>query len=342
MTAAQQPAAGRGGPAGRILASVDPYILALLGTVLLASVLPARGVAAQVTDVGSTVAVGLLFFLYGARLETRTALRAMADWRLHLSVLAMTFAVYPVIGWGTATALGPLVGTTLTTGLVFLGTLPSTVNSSVTFTSIARGDVAAAICAASASSVLGVFITPLLCAVLLGSRVVISTGTLVEICLQVLAPFVAGQLLRPLLGDAVASRKRLTNLTDRATILLVVYNAFSAGVVDGLWHRTSPGALAAVLVACCLMLAAGMAAATLGGRLLRLPRESAIVLLFAGSKKSLTTGVPIATVLMPASVVGTVVLPVMLFHQLQLIVCAVLARRFAASAPEGDQAPATA
>lgn len=316
----------------RLLGLLDPFVLALLATVALASLLPARGGTAAGLSTAADVAVGFLFFLYGNRLATRAALDALRDWRLHGTVLAITFAVYPLLGLLLVAALPGVLPPALLTGVLFLTLLPSTVNSSIAFTSIAGGNVPAAICAASFSNLLGVVLTPLLVAAALGGRVAFSAASVGAVALQVLAPFVLGQLTRPLLGGWVARHKRLTSLADRGAILLVVYTAFSHGVVSGLWQQVSAAQVAVLLGVCALLLAVGIGLAEAAGRALGFARPDRLVVLFCGSKKSLATGVPMATLLLPAASVGTAVLPLMLFHQVQLLVCAVLARRAAGRA----------
>jgi sodium/bile acid cotransporter 7 len=221
-------------------------------------------------------------------------------------------------------------------GLLFLTLLPSTVQSSIAFTAIARGNVAAAVCSASFSNLIGIVLTPALVALLMGGvggqGSGISLSAVESIVLQLLVPFVAGHLLRPWIGGFVARQKRLLTVVDRGSILLVVYSAFGAAVVEGLWSRVSPSDLLMIGVICTVMLAVVLLFTWLAGRALGFTREDAIVLLFCGSKKSLASGVPMAGVLFPAAQVGAVLLPVMLFHQIQLIACAVIARRYAAAA----------
>ncbi|GAA4977542.1 bile acid:sodium symporter family protein [Kineococcus glutinatus] len=319
----------------RLWGYLDPFLVALLATVGLASLLPARGGAAEGLSVAADVAVAFLFFLYGNRLATRAALAAVRDWKLHGTVLAVTFVAYPLLGLLLGVVLPALLPehllpADLVTGIVFLTLLPSTVNSSIAFTSLAGGNVPAAICAASFSNLLGVLLTPLLVAALLGGQVQLSTASVGAVALQVLAPFLAGQLTRRWLGPWVGRHKRTTQLCDRGAILLVVYTAFSSGVVDGLWQRVSAAEVGVLLAACAVLLAAGMGLAEAAGRALGFGRADRLVVLFCGSKKSLATGVPMATLLLPAATVGTAVLPLMLFHQVQLLVCAVIARRAAA------------
>ena len=318
----------------RFLSLFEPFILMLIGTVVLASILPPRDTVATIVAAAADIGIVLLFFLHGARLS-RAAIRAGAsNWRLHAAVLAVTFVVFPLFGLGLSRIMtGPVAA-----GILFLTLLPSTVQSSIAFTAIARGNVAAAVCSASFSNLLGIVVTPLLVAWLMGAAGSISLDSIESIVLQLLVPFVAGHLLRPWIGDWVARRKTMLTVVDRGSILLVVYSAFGAAVVEGLWHRLSPGDLALVALICCVLLALVLLVTRGLGSLLGLSREDAIVLQFCGSKKSLASGVPMAGVLFAPAQVGVVLLPVMLFHQIQLIACAVIARRHA---ERPEEPPAT-
>ncbi|WP_078629123.1 bile acid:sodium symporter family protein [Streptomyces sp. 142MFCol3.1] len=306
---------------------IDPYILLLLGTVGLAALFPARGTAADVASGASTAAIAFLFFLYGARLSTREALEGLKHWRLHGTVLACTFVVFPLLGLA-ARGLEPVFLThDLYTGLLFLTLVPSTIQSSIAFTSIARGNVPAAICAGSFSSLAGIVITPLLAAALLGnSGGGFSTDSLVKIVLQLLVPFLAGQVLRRWIGGFITRHKKVLGYVDRGSILLVVYTAFSEGMVQGIWHQVSPVRLAGLLLVEAVLLAVMLTLTWYGTKALRFGREDRIAIQFAGSKKSLASGLPMAGVLFGTHA-SLAVLPLMLFHQMQLMVCAVIAKR---------------
>jgi sodium/bile acid cotransporter 7 len=270
-------------------------------------------------------AIVALFFLHGAKLSREAIVAGAGNWRLHTATLATTFAAFPLLGLAVSAIPGlpPMAAA----GLLFLTLLPSTVQSSIAFTSIAGGNVAAAVCSASFSNLIGIFLTPLLAALLMdGQGAGVSWDAAEKIVLQLLVPFVLGHALRPLIGGWVARHKALVSYVDRGSILLVVYAAFSAAVVGGLWHQVPLWLIGIMLVLSTAMLAVVMAVTWYGGRALGLAREDVIVLLFCGSKKSLATGVPIASVLFPAAQVGVVILPVMIFHQVQLIACAVIAR----------------
>ncbi|MEU5703031.1 bile acid:sodium symporter family protein [Streptomyces aurantiacus] len=306
---------------------IDPYILLLLGTVGLAALLPARDAGAEVASGASTAAIAFLFFLYGARLSTREAMDGVRHWRLHLTVLASTFLVFPLLGLATRGLEPVFLDHSLYTGLLFLTLVPSTVQSSIAFTSMARGNVPAAICAGSFSSLVGIVLTPLLAAVLLGgSGGGFSADSLVKILLQLLAPFLAGQLLRRWIGGFIARHRKILGLVDRGSILLVVYTAFSEGMVEGVWHQVSPQRLGGLLAVEVVLLAVMLALTWYGSKALRFGREDRIAIQFAGSKKSLASGLPMASVLFGADA-SLAVLPLMLFHQMQLMVCAVIAKR---------------
>ncbi|MEU9409442.1 bile acid:sodium symporter family protein [Streptomyces sp. NPDC048281] len=316
---------------------IDPYVLLLLGTVCLAALLPARDTAADVASGASTAAIAFLFFLYGARLSTREAVDGLRHWRLHVTVLASTFVVFPVLGLAARGLVPVLLTHPLYQGLLFLTLVPSTIQSSIAFTSIARGNVPAAICAGSFSSLIGIVLTPLLAAALLGnSGGGFSADSIVKIVLQLLVPFVAGQLLRRWIGGFITRHKRILGLVDRGSILLVVYTAFSEGMVRGIWHQVSAARLAGLLAVEAVLLAVMLLLTWYGAKALGFGRGDRIAIQFAGSKKSLASGLPMASVLFGAHA-SLAVLPLMLFHQMQLMVCAVIAKRRAQD-PEAQDA----
>lgn len=318
----------------------DNFTLAIVGAVVLASLLPASGAAADVVHVLTILAIALLFFLHGARLSREAVVAGALNWRLHLLVLCSTFAVFPLLGEACQHALRGFLPESLLAGLLFLCLLPSTVQSSIAFTSIARGNVAAAVCSASLSNFVGIFLTPALVALLMNLKGGVSLGAVVSIVLQLLAPFLAGHFLRPRIGAFVARHKAALGFVDRGSILLVVYLAFSEAVLSGIWHKIGAADLVKLVVVCALLLAIVLAITVAAARWFGFDRADEIAIMFCGSKKSLASGVPMASVLFPLAQVGIAVLPLMLFHQIQLIVCAVLARRFAeASAREAAGEP---
>jgi sodium/bile acid cotransporter 7 len=310
---------------------IDGYILAIVGMVALASLLPAHGGGATVAGYATDAAIALLFFLHGARLEPKAALAGARHWQLHVVVFASTFLLFPAVGLA-ARALAPsLLTPPLWTGLLLLCVLPSTVQSSIAFTSIARGNVPAALCAATASNLIGILLTPILAGLVLHAQGGFSIRAVGDVVLQLMVPFAAGQLARPWLAAWAGRNKTLLGLVDRGSILLVVYAAFSEGVTHGIWHQLDLSRLATLALLDAALLAAVLLATAGISRVLGFTRADMITTVFCGSKKSLASGLPMASVLFAGQPVGLIILPLMLFHQIQLMVCAALARRFAAA-----------
>ncbi|MCH7627624.1 bile acid:sodium symporter family protein [Novosphingobium percolationis] len=307
---------------------IDPFLLIIFATVAVASVLPATGVAATAVDIVTTGAIALLFFLHGVRLKRETLVTAATDWKIHLVIMACTFVMFPLLGVGLHRAMPGALPPALWTGMLYLCALPSTVQSSIAFTSIARGNVAIAVCAAAFSNLAGVLITPFLASALLGTQGGVSASQLGKIASELLLPFVAGHLLRPLLGAWAERNRKLLTFTDRGTIVLAVYASFAAAVVEGLWHKVAPLQLALLLGLCLLLLVAVLGLTTLIARALGYGTAEEIAIVFVGSKKSLASGAPMAKIIFPAAVAGAAILPVMIFHQVQLMACAALARRY--------------
>lgn len=319
----------------------DVFTLAILCMVALASVLPVTGNAAVAFGDITALAIGLLFFLHGAKLSREALVSGLTHWRLHLLVLASTFVMFPLLGLFIKPLALLMLTPDLYLGILFLCVLPSTVQSSIAFTAVARGNVPAAICSATASNFLGIFLTPLLVSTLVlhgatapGHSALDSVMAIVE---QLLLPFIAGQLLRPWIGKWIDRNKGMLKFVDQGSILLVVYTAFSASVAEGLWHKVSVGTLLALVLLSCILLAVALGLGTFVSRKLGFSKEDEIAIVFCGSKKSLASGIPMAKVLFAPTSLGMIILPLMLFHQIQLMVCAVLAQKYAQRA---EPAPA--
>ena len=311
---------------GRLLP--DRFILALLATVLLASILPVSGEAAVYVGYVATGAVVLLFFLHGVRMPRENLVAALGNWRLHLLILAVTFAVFPLLGAGMARAWPALLPAGLWAGVLFLCALPSTVQTSIAFTSIANGNVGASVASAALSNLLGIALTPLLAGLLLHAQGgAVPLSGIWKIVLQLLLPFVVGHLLRSKLGDWATRQKFILTYTDRVTVLLTVYSAFSAAVIGGIWSQVAPMTLLTLLVICAVLLGLVLLCTVYVARIAGLPVADGRSLMHCGSLKSLVSGVPMARVLFPSAEIGAIMLPIMIFHQLQLMVCAWIARR---------------
>lgn len=320
---------------------IDGFLLIIVGAAVLASFLPAAGIWVGVLDWVTKAAIAVLFFLYGARLSPAETLSGLKHWRLHTTILTFTYGAFPLLGWVSVWVAGSALGPDLSLGVLYLSVVPSTVQSSIAFTSIARGNVAGAMVSASASNIFGVFLTPLLCWVLLSGRghVAFSFQTIAEIVLQLFVPFVVGQFTRRRTSQFIESHPRL-KLVDRGTIVLVVYAAFSQGTREQMWSLVSWRSLGVLLVVCLILMAIMLTATWWGARALQFNRADSIAIQFCGTKKSLASGLPMAQVIFAGQPLGLLMLPLMVFHQAQLMACSTLATRYAARDPDESAADA--
>jgi len=310
---------------------LDPMMVKLIITVLLASFLPARGDFVVFFHWLTTAAIALLFFMHGAKLSRDKIIAGSSHWRLHLWVMFSTFVLFPGIGLLFAWWHPLKVGDDIYTGFMYMCILPATVQSAIALTSLAGGNVAAAICSASASSLLGVFISPLLVSLVMDIHSDGAGGNFEQIgsiMLQLLLPFVIGHLSRRWIAAWVEKHRSLIGKIDQTSILLVVYTAFSEAVVNGIWNSVGITTLLFILVGCIGILFVVLVINLLAARLFGFSRADEITILFCGSKKSLANGVPMANILFPASAVGIIVLPLMIFHQVQLMVCSMIAQHY--------------
>lgn len=322
---------------------VDPFVIALLVVVSLAIAWPAPGVSdgpLHMDDIAS-YGIGLIFFLYGISLDPLHMWRTMGKWRLHLLVQAATFLLFPAIVFAVQPLSERIFPQAVLTGLFFLAALPSTVSSSVAMTSLARGNVALSIFNASISSLIGVFVTPLLMAWYLHTTGVALPlkDVIIKLVLMVMLPMGFGQLIRPLVKGLVARHKVVVRIADRAVILCIVYNSFCDSVAEGVW--SSKDALLLPLMAASVILLFLVVYGILGVvcRLLELSVEDRIAVLFCGSKKSLATGLPMAGVLFGSNPdTAIIIAPVMMFHFFQLLIVSFLAASYA-SRTEPDASP---
>ena len=314
-------------PHGRL--PIDGFIVALAGTLIAATVVPCSGVSAQIFHALGTVAITALFFLQGARLSRASVVHGMTHWRLHAAIGCTTFLLFPLLGLAIFALAPGLLPRSLWMGVLFVCVLPSTVQSSIALTSIARGNVAAAICAATVSNVAGIVLAPLMFGALANLHGHgVDLGAVAAVALQLLLPFVAGHLLRPWIGAWAEQNRRVLSVTDRGSILIVVYTAFSAAVVRGIWQQVPPAMLVALALVLAFLLGTALLSVMLFSRALGFDSADQAALVFCGSQKSIVSGVPIATALVSTAAIGPILLPIMLYHPMQLIVCTWIARFF--------------
>lgn len=311
----------------------DPFIPALLATVVLASLFPVSGEAAVNLSNIATAAVMLLFFLHGVKLPRENLVAALKHWRLHVLILGITYLLIPVSGLALSKLWPSLLPDNLWTGVLFLCALPSTVQMSIALTSVGKGNVAASVTSAAASNLLGVVLTPLIAGLLLHAQGGdgMSVAGIWKVAKQLLLPFAAGHLLRPWLAAWASRQKTLISWSDRLTILISVYSAFSAAVMDHIWSKVPLTTLLIVLGVCFALFSIAMFVAFQGTKMLRLPAEDTCTSLFGGSFKSLVSGVPMARVLFPPAEIGVIILPIMIYHQMQMMLGANIATRMARS-----------
>ncbi len=306
----------------------DPLITGIVVALLAGLFLPVSDDVARILSIVADVGVGAVFLVYGMRLPTSEVVRGLRNVRLQGAVLVSTYVLFPLLGFALYWLTGDIIGISFATGLLYLSLLPSTVQSSVTFVSIARGDIAGAVCAATISNILGMFLTPAL--VLLFMNVEgASTGGFQSVLLKLLLPFIVGQLLQPFVGNWIRSHRSLTKTVDYTAIILVVFSAVVKATNDGAWSSVTVGGFAVLFVVLIILLVLMLLATWFIGKPLKLPRAERIVVLMCGSKKSLATGLPMAKALFDPALVGAIAVPVIIFHQIQLMVCAVIARRLA-------------
>jgi sodium/bile acid cotransporter 7 len=321
----------------------DGFLLAILAAVALAWIAPSPGARGGLlhAELLNKLGVALIFFLHGLTLAFEAFRAGTLRWPLHALVQISTFVLFPLLGLALLSLFGAWLAPDLRTGLFYLCALPSTVSSSVALTAAARGNVPAAVFNATLSSLVGVFVTPLWLGVALGSagHPLPIGRVILELALWLLFPLALGQLARPWLGAFAARHKRRVSLVDRATIVLLVYTSFCDSVKAGIWSNYGLSPLYLALLACVWLLGTMLTVVQFASRAIGLPIEDQIVAVFCGSKKTLASGVPLARVIFGAHPgLGMILLPIMIYHPLQLLVCGMLAGRWARR-PAADLRP---
>ena len=312
--------------AQRLSRFLDPFILSILVILGLGILIPVPAVLVDALGYLGNALIVLLFFLYGARLSTEEIWEGLKNWRLQGAVAFSTFVLFPLLGIAMHPLDLKLLGPVFALGTLYLTLLPSTVQSSVTFTSIAGGNIAGAVCSATISNIAGIILTPAM-----GRASGIEASRVVNVLLQLLLPFVLGQLVHRFIGKWLNEHRALTKATDNGTILAIVASSVCGATAGGLWQKISAEQVGLLLLQCLIVLAIMLTLTWNLGRWVSLERRDRIVLLMCGSKKSLATGLPMAAIIFPPATVAAVTIPVIVFHQFQLVVCAILARRLAAN-----------
>lgn len=310
------------------------FLIGMVAAVIVASLFPDFGASggAMHAEFVINAGVALVFFLHGIGLPLESLHRGLFAWRVHALVQALTYIAFPLLWILFNALLQDVLAPDLLLGFCYLAALPSTISSSVAMTALGRGDVPVAIFNATLSSLLGIVLTPLLISLLgnVDAHGLSLGSTMLKIAELLLLPIIAGQLLRPLIGAWFARIKHYVSNVDRCVILLLVYAAFCNSVKSGLWQQHGAGLIIVTLLGAAFFLGVILVLSTFLARRLGLSRKEEIAAVFCGSKKTLASGIPMAALIFgghPA--LGLIVLPIMLYHQLQLFVCSVLAHRYA-------------
>ncbi|GEM81631.1 bile acid:sodium symporter family protein [Vibrio superstes] len=303
----------------------------------------AIALATLTADVGKTggiihldkltgIGVAIVFFLHGLGLAPSAIKAGLSNWRLHLFIQSATFVFYPLLWVIFGDVFLAYMPAALAFGFCYLFVLPSTVSSSVAMTSVGKGNVPGAIFNASLSSIIGVLITPFLIQLFMGfeGAELNLMDSVISIAKLLLLPMLAGQLARPLLLSFAEKHKAVVNKVDKYVILLIVYNAFCDSVANGIWHTFSIGMLATTIAICVLVLMVMIHLFQWGARKSKFNHEDEVAAVFCGTKKTLAAGVPMAAVIFGSDPsLGMILLPIMLYHPIQIFYCAVMANRYA-------------
>lgn len=301
-------------------------VIGIILAFIIGIIFPIGPKSASAIATAGDIGVGAVFLAYGMRIRTIEVLRGMRDLKLQGALLALTFILFPLIGLGSYYGIGFFSNSPFLLGLLYLTLLPSTIQSSVTFVSIAGGDVARAVCAATISNVIGIFITPLL--VLLCMNVEgANAGSFTKVLYQLLLPFFIGQLFQPITGTFLRKHKWITKAVDTTSIVIIVLGAVVGATRAGVWTKVSGTELLLLLISIVAILFISLALAVGLSRVLHQPKSSEIVMIMCGSMKSLATGLPMANAIFPAATVAPLIVPVILYHQIQLFLCSILANR---------------
>lgn len=311
----------------------DRYVSLLILAAVLGFLLPELGASDGPLHLGLVTKLGisLVFFLHGANLAPENLVAGVKNWKVHALVQATTFALFPILGCILFVALDGVMSDSLRLGFFFLAALPSTISSSVAMTAIAKGNVPVAVFNATLSGLLGLVLTPAMVSLVTATGVMQFSllDAMGNIALMLLAPFAIGQLVRPLIKQAVTKHKSILSMLDRGVILLIVFTSFATSTAGGIWTRFSAGEIIATVALVLVLLAIAFAMTVWLSRLLKLPLGDEAAVVFCGSTKSLANGAPIAQILFAGSpLLGVILLPLMLYHQLQLVGCAILAQRY--------------
>ncbi|MFU7528961.1 bile acid:sodium symporter family protein [Qipengyuania sp. ASV99] len=314
----------------RLSLFADPMIAVLVLATALAFIVPAIGEVRGEAQAISNAAIFVLFLVNGMRIARGEIARGLANWRFFLPLFLWVFGAMPLIGLAMSYVAGTILPPMVALGFLYFGTLPSTVQSATSYTSLAGGNIALSVVGAALINIAGVFVTAPLFAVLASSEVAeIGSQTIFRIGAILILPFVIGQAVQGWTIEWLKQRKSDVAWLDRMVIGIAVYVAFSGAVEQGLATMFGAAQWVGLIGLVAAFLAIGTSGAWIASGLLKVARADRIAFLFAGSQKSVAIGAPMAAILFPAEVAGFVIAPLLLYHLLQLLVAAPVANRLA-------------
>ncbi|MCU1579389.1 MAG: bile acid:sodium symporter [Rhodoglobus sp.] len=317
---------------------IDPFVVILLATLATSILIPVPGPVLTVGRVLTNGSIVILFLVYGLRLPTGEVLRGLRNVRLQGSVLATTFVIFPILGIALHGIVQPIVGSDLAFGLLYVTLMPSTITSSAAYTSMAGGNVPGAITAATLSNVLGFLLTPALVLLLMNQSGGAGIGGGWVVLVQLILPFGVGQILQPLVGEWIRQHHWVSLIADRGAILIAVFTSVAVATAGGMWRGMAWSVVVGLVLAEATLLVLVIGVLLVLARVQGMPKGDRVALVMAGSAKSLGTGLPMALVLFPAPVAALVSVPVIVFHQLQLIASAIMVRNRSIAVGRGDRA----
>ncbi len=321
----------------RLFRATDPLLRLLVVAILLAAFLPVSGPQRAVAQDISDGAIVLLFLLNGLRLPRREVLHSIGHWHFLLPLIVWCFGVMALAGWGLSAIGRTMLPAEIALGLLYLGVMPSTVQSATAYSSLAGGNVTNSVVAAAVINILGVFMSAPLFSLIAGSAASgLDLAALGRVTMLLIVPFIIGQLLQGRFGELARRHKVLASWADRLTIAIAVYVAFSSAVEQGLWQRVALPDWAIMLALVVPLLGFAFGGAWLTSGALRLERRDRIAFLFAGGQKSIALGAPLASVLFPPATAGMILLPLLCYHLLQLVLSAPLAARLSRQGPVAE------
>ncbi len=313
------------------LSKIDLMVSVLLIAIALAFILPATGESREIAAQISNAAIFLLFLLNGLRIDRREIARGATNRRFLIPLALWIFVGMAAAGWGVSLAVGWLAPPLIALGFLYLGVLPSTIQSATSYTMLAGGNVALSVIGAALINIAGVFISAPMFALLAGTEQTdVGMEAMTRIGAILILPFVIGQLCQGFTRNWITAQKDRIVWVDRLVIALAVYVAFSGAVEQDVWSDIGPIDWIAISGGIVVMLGVANYGAWWLSAAIGLPRGDRIAFLFAGAQKSAAIGVPLGTILFPPQIAGIVLVPLLLYHLFQLILAAPVSSRLAA------------